>query len=529
MHGYQHSIPSRWSFATMVLAIHCLSSKTTAYTSLPQRIQPSGTIIQPNSDTHTVLNVVESVSEVRKMRSDTSKNNNRYEHQNFSDVKSDQEWTASLFGVEEAVEQKIKKHNISSFQDATGSEVLDVEMDLQLEAARKRSQSQSGPHVTSAFIDSHVSDASISEKFAMEMIPMQLPNPISKVASEQSSTQMKGRTNDILPQRKGVKKRNTTNKDGSQMRVSHEEEIHLARLIQQGAKINQIKAEFEEEHGRAIKKKEWAKLAGLDSPTSLRRLVASYRTAKNKLVAANIGLVHAVVKQNYSQMTKSGVVSVEELVQEGTLGLIRAAELFDPEKGLRFSTYATIWIKGVLSNTKVHQLITIPSRTQTKWNKILKAEKNLGSSGIEASDKKISSMTGISEDEVTELLDRMPKASNMLSLDYQYKIASRSGADESSTTLHGLRSATDDEDLAELLHMKADIVAALARNLEPREARLMRLRYGLKDGKTRTLVECAECMGLSRQRVQQLAKKCLEKIREADDCKSLQEYLLTVA
>lgn len=516
MQKYQHSIPSRWGFATMVLAIHYLSSKTTAYTSLPQRIQPSGTIIQPNSDTQTVLNVVESVSEVRKMRSDTSKNNNRYEHQKFSDVKSDQEWTASLFGVEEAVERKIKKHNISSFQDATGSEVLDVEMDLQLEAARKRSHSQSGPHVTSAFIDSHVSDASISEKFAMEMIPMQLPNPISKVASDQSST-------------KGVRKRNTTNKDGGQMRVSHEEEIQLARLIQQGAKINQIKAEFEEEYGRAIKKKEWAKLAGLDSPTSLRRLVASYRTAKNKLVTANIGLVHAVVKQNYSQMTKTGVVSVEELVQEGTLGLIRAAELFDPEKGLRFSTYATIWIKGVLSNTKVHQLITIPSRTQTKWNKILKAEKNLGSSGIEASDKKISSMTGISEGEVTELRDRMPKASKMLSLDYQYKSASRSGADESSTTLHGLRSATDDEDLAELLHMKADIVAALARNLEPREARLMRLRYGLKDGKTRTLVECAECMGLSRQRVQQLAKKCLEKIREADDCKSLQEYLLTVA
>jgi len=123
----------------------------------------------------------------------------------------------------------------------------------------------------------------------------------------------------------------------------------------------------------------------------------------------------------------------------------------------------------------------------------------------------------------------MPATSNLLSLDFQYKGTSRSGTQEdSSSALYGNR-ALEESDLVETLQMRADVIAALARNLDPREARLMRLRYGLHDGKTRTIVECAECMGLSRQRVQQLAVKCLEKLREANDCKSLQEYLLTVA
>jgi RNA polymerase primary sigma factor len=72
-------------------------------------------------------------------------------------------------------------------------------------------------------------------------------------------------------------------------------------------------------------------------------------------------------------------------------------------------------------------------------------------------------------------------------------------------------------------------VAALASNLDAREARLMRLRYGLADGQTRSLAECAEAMGLGQTRVQQIAQKCLKKLREAEEMSSLEEYLLTIA
>ena len=77
--------------------------------------------------------------------------------------------------------------------------------------------------------------------------------------------------------------------------------------------------------------------------------------------------------------------------------------------------------------------------------------------------------------------------------------------------------------------MRADVIAALARNLDAREARLMRLRYGLNDGTPRSLAECAEAMGLSQSRVQQLAQRCLKKMRTAAEAESLQEYLFTIA
>ena len=86
-----------------------------------------------------------------------------------------------------------------------------------------------------------------------------------------------------------------------------------------------------------------------------------------------------------------------------------------------------------------------------------------------------------------------------------------------------------DVGLAERTQFQADVVAALAKNLDAREARLMRLRYGLADGQTRSIQECADAMGLSKTRVQQLAKSCLKKLREAEEAKSLQEYLLTIA
>ena len=131
---------------------------------------------------------------------------------------------------------------------------------------------------------------------------------------------------------------------------SHEEEIELARAIQLGAKVNILKSELEAKLNRSVTKMEWAEAAGFNSASKLRRVVSDYRKAKNKLVMANMGLVHAVVKGNWfntgeGRRRNGNAASYDELVQEGSLGLLRAAELFDPERGLRFSTYATIWIK----------------------------------------------------------------------------------------------------------------------------------------------------------------------------------------
>lgn len=262
-------------------------------------------------------------------------------------------------------------------------------------------------------------------------------------------------------------------------------------------------------------------------------MASNYRQAKHQLVTANIGLVHAVVNQQRSFFSKTGVTH-EEMVQEGSLGLLRAAELFDPSRGLRFSTYAVVWIKGVLSNTHVEELVKLPVREKAKWNKINKAQKDLisltGDQQDNTSVKEVAKVAGMSVEDVVKVKQKMTKAQQVLSLDYEYTTHSRSGSDSSTfNTMQNDKAFQQDADLAERTQLKADVIAAMAKNLNSREARLMRLRYGLSDGHYRSFQECADAMGVSRARVQQINKQCLTKLREAAEAESLQEYLLTVA
>ena len=224
------------------------------------------------------------------------------------------------------------------------------------------------------------------------------------------------------------------------------------------------------------------------------------------------------------------------MIQEGSLGLLRAAELFDPSRGLRFSTYATIWIKGVLGNSNVSDTISVPLREKTKYNKIqtsiadLQMEFGANDASYKPTDEEISERSGIDVETVKQVMRKMRRAKNVLSLDYQYETKGRSGVVEGEyEALSNDKNLMDDVDLVERLHVRADVIAAIVRNLDPREARLIRLRYGLNDGRMRTIKDCAEAMGISQARAQQLAAGCLKKLREADDAESLQEYLLSVA
>jgi RNA polymerase sigma factor (sigma-70 family) len=414
-------------------------------------------------------------------------------------------------------------------------DVPNAELHLRMEAARKRSSISASAisgalgadnaAAASALIESVAceEDTSTSEKFAMKVIPQQLPGPVAKAVAEKSS--LKG-----APVTSAVARRKSKSKG-----LTMSEELRLVHLIHEGSKLNAIKTEFEAQHGREITRKEWANLADT-SEKELRRLVAEYRAAKSTLVTANMGLVHAVVKNQYRNSFNGSTDLDKEmdLIQEGSLGLIRAAELFDPSKGVRFSTYATIWIKGVLSHNTNHQTITVPSREKAKWTKISKALKDHEEedAGRHMSMEELSKTCGMTMDQVKLTLENMPKARNILSLDMEYNTHSRSGSSQSSSNnvgLYGDKAFSVDGDLAEVIQMRTDVVAALARNLDSREARLMRLRYGLHDGELRSITECAAAMGISKQRASQLAKGCLKKLREADEAESLQEYLLTVA
>lgn len=402
----------------------------------------------------------------------------------------------------EDLDERDFEFEVNSFQElqrSTGTEILDSQLQTQID------QATDYPNL---FLDAHVSDASYMEKVAMANIPEQLPRPAI----------------DALRKAKGL--------NYSGIRVTREEEVELGKMIQRGVKLHGLRAEFEESNGRKPTRSEWAQVAGLESVRHLRREVADYRRAKQLLVSANIGLVHAVVKSRYSSFKRSGL-TFDEIVQEGSLGLLRAAELFDPNRGLRFSTYATIWIKGQLSNSNVHESIKLPQREKTKWNKIVKAKKELldqnGDSG-EPTVEELANHLGMTVAEVVGASRKMSQVSQVLSLDYEYSTQSRSGMESASMNkLESDKNFIADADLAERTQLHADIVAAMARNLDAREARLMRLRYGLADGSQRSLSQCAEAMGISKTYAQKIASSCLKKLREASEVESLEEYLLTIA
>mmetsp|Transcript_41108 Transcript_41108/g.57818 ORF Transcript_41108/g.57818 Transcript_41108/m.57818 type:complete len:489 (-) Transcript_41108:71-1537(-) len=411
-------------------------------------------------------------------------------------------WTDELLsGYEDEVDEFL------SLQKSVGSEVLDSELMKQINEASLS---------PNTFLDLHVEDASLIERIAMASIPQQLPKPAVEALSSPAKQTVK--------KSNGKKKRTGLNEPST--RLSVEEELKLARTVQQGVMLHNIKTKFESKNGREITRQEWVKLAELKSTKELRRKVSDYRTAKQALVAANIGLIHAVVRA-FPRKT----VSYEELIQEGSLGLLRAAELFDPERGLRFSTYATIWIKGVLSNSKVEEPIALPAREKTKWNKIRQAHTDLGAAlDREPTSEEIANSLGLTTEEVIVLSRKMSNVKRVLSLDYEYNSQSKGGA--ASGNFNGLqldKAFMVDVDLAERTQFRADLVATLTKNLNPREGRLMRLRYGLSDGRPRTMQECADAMGLSKTRVVQLSQGCLKKLREASDAESLQEYLLTIA
>eukprot|EP00547_Thalassionema_nitzschioides_P005860 CAMPEP_0194200396 /NCGR_PEP_ID=MMETSP0156-20130528/1018_1 /TAXON_ID=33649 /ORGANISM="Thalassionema nitzschioides, Strain L26-B" /LENGTH=491 /DNA_ID=CAMNT_0038925383 /DNA_START=49 /DNA_END=1520 /DNA_ORIENTATION=- len=407
-------------------------------------------------------------------------------------------WTDEVLGGGEIDEDDMNE--FQGLQRSLGSEIVGEALQRQINESRK---------VPDSFLEKYLEDATQIEKVAMSSVPQQLPKPAVKALSSNHQ-----------------RKKSDVNFAKSR-RVSQEEELELARHVQTGVALHKVKTDFELSHGREIMRGEWTELAGLKSTKELRRKVSQYRQSKQKLVESNMGLVHAVVKHQ----PKNRDASYDELVQEGSLGLLRAAELFDPSRGLRFSTYATIWIKGTLSNSPIKDgTITLPQREKTKWNKIRQAHKELleESGGREPTFAQIAEHTNLSAEEIAVVSRRMGQAQKVLSLDYEYNTQSRGGADSSSGfTLQLHESFMSDIDVAERTQIHADVVATLAKNLSPREARLMRLRYGLADGQTRSFQACADAMGLSKTRTQQLAKSCLIKLREASEAESLQEYLLT--
>ncbi|KKJ01137.1 RNA polymerase sigma factor RpoD [Prochlorothrix hollandica] len=298
-----------------------------------------------------------------------------------------------------------------------------------------------------------------------------------------------------------------------------DEEIELARKIADLLELERVHEKLVEQLDRTPRDDEWAQAVSQleKKDMSLRefqRRLYQGRKAKEKMVQSNLRLVVSIAKKYMNRG-----LSFQDLIQEGSLGLIRAAEKFDHEKGYKFSTYATWWIRQAITRAIADQSRTIrlPVHLYETISRIKKTTKLLSQEmGRKPTEEEIATRMEMTIEKL-----RFIAKSAQLPISLETPI----GKEEDSRLGDFIESdgETPEDQVSKSL-LREDLEGVLS-TLSPRERDVLRLRYGLDDGRMKTLEEIGQIFNVTRERIRQIEAKALRKLRHPNRNSILKEYI----
>jgi RNA polymerase nonessential primary-like sigma factor len=293
--------------------------------------------------------------------------------------------------------------------------------------------------------------------------------------------------------------------------LTHEQEIIYGKQVQQMMQILETKEKLTKSQGTVITDAVLAKAVDL-SEADLKNVLQRGRRAKQRMIEANLRLVVSIAKK-YQKRN----LEFLDLIQEGSMGLERGVEKYDPMRGYKFSTYAYWWIRQAITRAIAQQSRTIrlPIHITEKLNKIKRAQRELTQElGRSPNVNEIAAVLDLDAKEIREYLSvsRQP-----ISLDMRV-------GDNQDTELRDLLEdgTASPEDYTTQVLLRQDLKNMLA-DLTPPQREVLMLRYGLDDGIERSLAKVGDCLNLSRERVRQLERQALDYLRRRKGL--VQEYL----
>jgi RNA polymerase nonessential primary-like sigma factor len=295
-----------------------------------------------------------------------------------------------------------------------------------------------------------------------------------------------------------------------------DEEVELARRVRFNEEVRELQVSLSEKLGEQASKEKVASSLEMTEKQLESRLYQG-RVAKRKMIRSNLRLVVSIAKRYLNR----GVPFLD-LIQEGAMGLNRATEKFDPDKGYKFSTYAYWWIRQAITRAIANDARTIrlPIHIVEKLNKLKKAQREL----------KQKLCRNPTEAEMAEVLEiPLPQLRQLQQLRRQALSLNHRVGKEEDTELMDLLEDEDNQSPEAKMNenmMRQEIWEVLGDVLTPREKDVISLRYGLTTSEPCTLEEVGNMFNLSRERVRQIQSKAMRKLRRPHIAKRLKGWLV---